>query len=106
MDRKESDYATCPDYNFLIQLDLTGDKKISREEFEAWARNCSVLLKRYRDTQEDIRQIQAGLSRTESRAQRARLQRELTSARQKLTQVRDQLQKLQQHFQYSQKKSP
>jgi len=104
VDRKEADYATCPDYNFLMQLDVTGDKKISRDEFENWARDCAVLLKRYSDTQEDVRQIQAGLARASTRAQRTRLQRELASARGKLGQVRDQLQKLQQHFLYSQKK--
>lgn len=102
--RKESEYATCSDYNFLVQLDVTGDKKISRDEFELWARNCAVLLKRYRDNLEDVRQIQAGLARATSRAQRTRLQRELTAARRTLAEARDQLQKLQQHFQHSQKK--
>jgi hypothetical protein len=100
---KDKEATSCPDYNFLVQLDTDGDKKISRAEFEAWARDCSVQLKRYNDTREDIRQIQAGLARAANRAQKARLERELASARRTLSQVRDQLQKLQQHFRHAQK---
>jgi hypothetical protein len=36
------DYAKYPDYVFLIEVDENGDGKVSRKEFETWARAYSV----------------------------------------------------------------
>lgn len=104
-DKKEKDYSSYPDYNYLVQLDTDSDKKISRDEFETWGRNCAVKLKQYMEALLNVQDVQVRLTRASNRGQIMRLQRELTAARRLLSQVKEQVQKLQQHFQHSQKKS-
>jgi len=102
---KTREPTSFPDYNFLIQLDTGGDKQISRDEFESWARDYAVKLKQYNDALENVKDTQTRLTRASNRGQIARLKRELDSARRSLAQTREQVQKAQQYFQHSQKKS-
>src|SRR5262249_23711411 len=51
---KKSKYDRFPDYQFLIKLDQDGDKKISRSEFQDWARDYAVQLKKLAELQDRI----------------------------------------------------
>ncbi len=39
------DFARYPDHALLIELDVNGDGRISKDEFESWARDYAVALK-------------------------------------------------------------
>src|SRR5207249_6632409 len=51
---KKSKYDRHPDYQFLLRLDQNGDKRISRSEFQDWARDYAVQLKQLAQTQARI----------------------------------------------------
>jgi Ca2+-binding EF-hand superfamily protein len=51
---KKPDYSSYPDYHFLIQLDQNGDGKISKKEWETWARDYTGQLKAYLDAQDNV----------------------------------------------------
>jgi hypothetical protein len=57
--KKKPDYKTYPDYLFLIQLDGNGDKRISRKEWETWAKAYAKELKSLIQTQEKVQKYQA-----------------------------------------------
>jgi len=44
------DYSKYPDYEFLVTLDKDGDDKISKDEFNSWARDSAVSLKQQLDS--------------------------------------------------------
>ncbi len=48
------DYSSYPDYNFLVALDSDKDEKISKDEFESWARTYAVSLKQQLDALQRI----------------------------------------------------
>jgi Ca2+-binding EF-hand superfamily protein len=79
-DAKKPDYSAYPDYQFLVQLDTDGDEKISRDEFESWARDYAVQLKKIADTQTLIAQaevkLQGNLSKQERKQVLAELKRQ------------------------------
>ncbi len=54
-------YENYADYQFLIQLDKNGDERISREEFEAWARDYAAYLVRLQEMDNYIRQLQLAM---------------------------------------------
>src|SRR5207237_9653651 len=56
---KTPDYKTYPDYLFLIQLDENGDKRISRKEWETWAKAYGTELKNFVKVQEQVQKAQA-----------------------------------------------
>jgi hypothetical protein len=56
------DYSKYPDYNFLVALDQDGDEKISKDEFESWARDYAVSLKQQLDAQQRIATAEAKLA--------------------------------------------
>jgi hypothetical protein len=43
------DYSKYADYNFLVALDSNSDERISKDEFESWARDYAVSLKQQLD---------------------------------------------------------
>ncbi len=43
------DYTKYPDYNFLVALDSDNDERISKDEFDSWARDYAVSLKQQID---------------------------------------------------------
>jgi Ca2+-binding EF-hand superfamily protein len=48
------DFAKYPDHALLIELDVNGDGRISKDEFEAWARDYAVALKHQEQAQKKI----------------------------------------------------
>jgi Ca2+-binding EF-hand superfamily protein len=48
------DFAKYPDYALLIELDVNGDGRISKDEFESWARDYAVALKHQEQAQKKI----------------------------------------------------
>jgi hypothetical protein len=56
------DYSKYPDYNFLVQLDSDGDEKISKDEFESWARDYAVQLKAQLDAQQRVQNLESKLA--------------------------------------------
>jgi EF-hand domain pair len=53
------DYAKYPDYVFLTEVDENGDGKISRKEFETWARGYATDLRNHL-REEDRLKTEAG----------------------------------------------
>ena len=47
--QSKPDYSKYIDYLFLTHLDKDKDEKISKEEFESWARDYAVQLKHQDD---------------------------------------------------------
>jgi Ca2+-binding EF-hand superfamily protein len=76
-DTKKPDYSSFPDYQFLVQLDTDGDGKISRDEFESWARDYAVQLKKIADSQVLIAQAEAKLLGNLSKQERKQVMAEL-----------------------------
>src|SRR5262249_46784364 len=76
-DAKKPDYSAYPDYQFLVQLDVDGDEKISRDEFENWARDYAVQLKKIADTQVLVAQAEAKLLGNLSKQERKQVMAEL-----------------------------
>jgi Ca2+-binding EF-hand superfamily protein len=48
-DDSKPDYSKYPDYQFLTALDTDNDEKISKDEFDTWARGVAVSLKEQLD---------------------------------------------------------
>jgi hypothetical protein len=61
------DYSKYPDYLFLVQLDKNGDEKISKDEFESWARDYAVQLKKQLDVLQRIEKAEAKLANSEAK---------------------------------------
>ena len=49
--KKQPAYLNYADYQFLKQVDTNGDGRVSREEFQPWARNFAGQLKQSADVQ-------------------------------------------------------
>jgi hypothetical protein len=56
------DYSKYPDYNFLVALDGDNDERISKDEFESWARDYAVSLKQQIDALARITAIEQKLA--------------------------------------------
>lgn len=61
------DYSKYADYVFLTQLDKDNDEKISKDEFESWARSYAVSLKKQLETLQKIEKTEAKLARAEAK---------------------------------------
>lgn len=57
------DYSRYADYQFLVQLDVNKDEKISRTEFMNWARDYSLLLRDQAEVQKQTLQLQKQLEK-------------------------------------------
>jgi hypothetical protein len=69
------DYSRYPDFTFLAALDVNGDEKISRAEFEKWAYDYALHMKKYIDLEDKIRTAEIRLQTQQiSAATRARLE--------------------------------
>jgi hypothetical protein len=66
--KKDANYSSLPDYQFLVQLDTDGDKMISRPEFNDWAKTYAKQLKTQADLQKSIVKTQQQLARASARA--------------------------------------
>jgi Ca2+-binding EF-hand superfamily protein len=83
----KADYSKYPDYIFLKQLDTDKDEKISKDEFETWARDYAVQLK-HQD--EQIKKVLAA----EQRLANATAKGEIHAIEKELKAERDALNKL------------
>jgi hypothetical protein len=70
--KKKPAYKSYPDYLFLVQLDQDGDKKISRKEWESWAKGYASDLKNLLKTQERVDKAQARYSKVTTTAAKNR----------------------------------
>lgn len=55
------DFSKYPDYAFLIELDQNGDGKVSRKEFESWARDFAAERKKQLQAESRLLQAEAKL---------------------------------------------
>jgi hypothetical protein len=76
------DYSKYPDFTFLAALDVNGDEKISRDEFEKWAYDYALHMKRFIDLEDKIRSAELRLEEKRLAAStRARLESSLQGYR-------------------------
>jgi Ca2+-binding EF-hand superfamily protein len=71
------DYSRYPDYIFLTQLDKDKDDKVSKDEFENWARDYAVQLKHLDEQIKKTLAAEQRLARAETKKEIEALQREL-----------------------------
>lgn len=81
------DYSRFPDYNFLRKLDRDGDEKISKDEFDSWAREYAVHLKKQADALKRITHAEERLARATKAAEKRTLESELKQEREALSQL-------------------
>ena len=102
-------YANYPDYTFLQMLDKDGDEKISRAEFENWAQEYAMALKKQSDQQAKLLKAQQKLQKSTNVKERHKLEVELkreTQALQRNTQLLQALDKhIQQHMKAKQQQA-
>jgi hypothetical protein len=60
---RETFFKEYPDYHFLLEVDLDGDDKISRDEFMIWARDYAVDLKKQLETEQRVLEAEARMER-------------------------------------------
>jgi hypothetical protein len=76
------DYSKYPDFTFLAALDVNGDDKISRAEFEKWAYDYALHLNKIIDLEDKIRAAELRLqTQALSAATRTRLEGTLQNQR-------------------------
>jgi hypothetical protein len=74
------DYSKYPDYNFLVALDGDNDQKISKDEFETWARDYAVSLKQQIDTLTRIAAAEQKLAALQNAATKKEATKEIRAA--------------------------
>jgi hypothetical protein len=84
---EKPDYSQYPDYVFLTHLDKDNDEKVSKDEFETWARDYAVQL---RNLDDQIRKV----ARMEERLAAATTKKEIQNVERELRAERDALNKL------------
>jgi Ca2+-binding EF-hand superfamily protein len=70
-----------PDYHFLAEVDQNGDGKVSRDEFNTWARDYAVSLKAGLDAEKHIQALEARLETMLSTEERRQIEAELRRER-------------------------
>jgi hypothetical protein len=58
---KKPDYKSYPDYLFLTQLDENDDKRISKKEWETWAKDYARGLRDFLKAQDQVQKAKARL---------------------------------------------
>jgi hypothetical protein len=71
------DYSKYPDYNFLVALDSNNDEKISKDEFESWARDYAVSLKQQLDSLKRIEEAELKLAALQNAANKKEAAKEI-----------------------------
>lgn len=90
--KDKPNYDRYPDYQFLVQVDRDRDDKISRQEFEGWARDYAVEVKKIRDAELRIARLERRLAVAAAETVRSEAQREMRREHQTLAGLRRQLQ--------------
>jgi EF hand len=60
-------YNLLPDYQFLVTVDTDGDKKVSRAEFNVWAKVYATQLKQQADLQKALAKTQQQLAKASAK---------------------------------------
>jgi hypothetical protein len=81
------DYSKYPDYIFLTQLDKDKDDKVSKDEFENWARDYAVQLKHLDEQLRKVLAAEQRLARAETKKEIEALQRELKAEQNALNKI-------------------
>lgn len=100
------DYSKYPDYNFLVALDKDGDEKISKDEFETWARDYAASLKQQIDTLQRIADAEAKLAggvKLTKKEQHA-LEKELKADQEAIKKLNKEAKSFEHHLQQAMKK--
>jgi Ca2+-binding EF-hand superfamily protein len=81
--QKEPDYSKFPDYVFLKLVDKDGDEKISKDEFESWAKDYAKQLvdqaNAQKAYQKKLVQAEQRIAKAANAAERKQLQAELSA---------------------------
>lgn len=96
---KKAAPATPPDYLFLVQTDKDGDEQVSREEFNDWAREYAVAVRKQVDLQKKIIQAQEKLIKTAVEKDRKSLEAALKKDRDGLTNLAKQMKSFEKQLQ-------
>ncbi len=75
--QSKPDYDDYPDYQFLKLVDTDKDEKVSKDEFETWAREYAVELKQLDDQAKKILAAEQRLAAATTKAEIHQLQKEL-----------------------------
>jgi Ca2+-binding EF-hand superfamily protein len=75
--QSKPDYDDYPDYQFLKLLDTDKDEKVSKDEFETWAREYAVELKQQDDQAKKVLAAEQRLAAATTKAEIHQLQKEL-----------------------------
>ena len=87
---KQPDYSRYPDYQFLTQLDTDGDGKVSKSEFDAWARGYAVQLKQQNDQAKRVTRLEGRLNGSLRAAERQKVEAELRHEQTELRKLTEQ----------------
>jgi Ca2+-binding EF-hand superfamily protein len=79
--QSKPDYSKYIDYLFLTHLDKDKDEKISKEEFESWARDYAVQLKHQDDQTKKTLKAEQRLANATTRNEIQAAERELAAER-------------------------
>src|SRR5262249_14655208 len=102
----KADYSQYPDYVFLSQLDKDGDERISRDEFENWARNYAVQVKQQVDAQMRLAAMEQRLLTPALAAkERNRLEAEMRKEQNALAKFDKEMKAFEKHLQQAMKNS-
>jgi len=81
------DYSQYPDYVFLTHLDKDNDEKVSKDEFENWARDYAVQLRNLDDQIRKVARLEARLAAATTRTEIQNVDRELSAERDALNKL-------------------
>jgi hypothetical protein len=89
------DYSKYPDYLFLQQYDTNQDEKISKKEFDVWARDYAQQWKNYDDAQKRLAKAQAQYNKATTAKARQQAQASLKSIQQEVAKINREMQRFQ-----------
>jgi hypothetical protein len=91
-------YDDYPDYQFLMQLDKNGDERISREEWNAWAKDYAAQMKPVYDAEQRVLQAERKLAQRKPGSKQYRqAESELRHEREAVQKLRSQLRSVDRH---------
>jgi hypothetical protein len=83
--------AAVPDYQLVLLADKNGDGKLSKAEYDGWAKQYAHQLARHDELETDVKQTEARLKKATTAKARQQAQRDLQRHTQALAQVQAQL---------------
>jgi EF hand len=83
--------ASVPDYQLVLLADKNGDGKLSKAEYDGWAKQYAHQLARHDELESDVKQAEARLRKATTAKGRQQAQLDLQRHAQALVQVQSQL---------------